>query len=174
MCKQLADIAPDVLVPELRPDEESVRDLALAALTHDIGHGPLSHVWEREVVRQFDREKWCSTLALDAREPGMATTTWHELTTQGLLAHDGELHNVLEIQEAGTAERVRKLLLKQYPVRYLSRILSGDVDCDRCDFLLRDALHTGVAYGRYDINWVRLFWRATLVAGSGRGRPGRE
>jgi uncharacterized protein len=155
MCRQLAAVAPDVVVLELRPDEEIVRDVALAALTHDIGHGPLSHVWEREVVRQFDRERWCEVLGLDPKEPGFVGTSWHELITQGLLAcPDTALHRVLEIQEAGTAERVRKLLLKQYPLRYLSRMLSGDVDCDRCDFLLRDALHTGVAYGRYDIDWL--------------------
>jgi len=28
------------------------------------------------------------------------------------------------------------------------------VDFDRCDFVLRDARQTGVAYGRYDLNWL--------------------
>src|SRR5262249_13963249 len=37
---------------------------------------------------------------------------------------------------------------------YLARAVSGTVDVDRCDYLLRDAHATGVPYGRYDLDWL--------------------
>ena len=39
-------------------------------------------------------------------------------------------------------------------VPYLPKLLSSDVDIDRADFVLRDAFQTGVAYGRFDLNWL--------------------
>lgn len=142
-------------MPFLRPGPSAIRDLALASLCHDLGHGPLSHVWEREVVGEnFDRMAWGRALGIE-NEPTLDKSKWHELVGQALLAWpDGQLHRLLEQQEEGTSLRVRKLLSKEYYLTYLPRLLSGDVDCDRCDFILRDAHETGVAYGRYDLNWL--------------------
>jgi HD superfamily phosphohydrolase len=36
----------------------------------------------------------------------------------------------------------------------LTSAFAGDVDVDRCDFILRDAFQTGVAHGRYDLDWL--------------------
>lgn len=153
--KHLYEVTQEYFVPFLRPGASEIRDLALAALCHDLGHGPLSHVWEREVVGEnFDRAAWCRALEID-EEPGFATIKWHELVGQALLAWpDGQLHRLLEQQEEGTSTRVRKLMGKEYYLSYLPRLLSGDIDLDRCDFILRDAHETGVAYGRYDLNWL--------------------
>src|SRR5438445_706777 len=38
----------------LQPDESIVRDLVIAALCHDLGHGPLSHAWEYNVIGELD------------------------------------------------------------------------------------------------------------------------
>ena len=153
--KQLGQSTRDTLFPFLRPGATAVRDLALAALAHDIGHGPLSHVWERQVIGDnFDRSKWIGALDLSP-EPELLDLKWHELVAQGLLAwEDGELHQLLEQHEIGSSIRIRQLLLGKYHPQYLPRLLSSDVDVDRCDFILRDAHQTGVAYGRYDINWL--------------------
>jgi hypothetical protein len=154
--RQVAEAIRGFLVPELGPDDAVVRDLALAALCHDLGHGPLSHVWEREVVGEnFDRSAWATALGLPAAEPQLATLKWHEVVGQALIAWpDGQLHKLLEQQEEGTSLRVRRLLTRIYDLPYLPRLLSSDVDFDRCDFIMRDARQTGVAYGRYDLNWL--------------------
>lgn len=153
--RQIQESAKGFLIPFLTPDETSIRDAALGALCHDLGHGPLSHVWERAVVGDdFDRKKWLSSLGLKP-DPLLDKIKWHELVGQALLAWpDGYLHKLLEQQEEGTSSRIRHLLLKQYYQPYLPRIISGDIDVDRCDFILRDAHQTGVAYGQFDLDWM--------------------
>jgi len=151
---RLEEASREVLSDVLRVDEEARRDLALAALCHDLGHGPLSHVWEREVVRQWDRTAWYHSLGL-ADDPPRAQLKWHEAVGQAILRWpDGELHTLLEHQEAGTSKRIAALLLGEHYLPYIPALLSSDIDVDRCDFLLRDAHQTGVAYGRFDLDWL--------------------
>lgn len=153
---RLREQARGHLAPGLRADDLAVRDLAVAALCHDLGHGPLSHLWERAVMgRDFDRSKWIAAYGLQGDADDLAHSSWHEIVTQALLAWpDGELHRVLERMEAGAAERIRAMLRGRYGLEYLPRLLSSDVDIDRADYLLRDAYATGVAYGRYDVDWL--------------------
>jgi hypothetical protein len=46
------------------------------------------------------------------------------------------------------------MLRGEYYIPYLPRLLASDLDVDRADFLRRDTHQTGVAYGRYDLNWL--------------------
>ncbi len=153
--RHLRETTRDFLAEPLRPFESEVRDFAIAALCHDLGHGPLSHVWEREVIGEpFAREQWRKSLGLPD-DPAFEGLRWHELVGQALLAWpEGELHQLLEQRETGSTTRIRLLLLGEYYVPYLPRLLSSDIDVDRCDFIMRDALQTGVAYGRFDLSWL--------------------
>jgi hypothetical protein len=36
----------------------------------------------------------------------------------------------------------------------LRQLVSGELDADRMDYLLRDSFYTGVNYGRYDLDWL--------------------
>jgi len=160
-CHQLRDATGGFLGPLMRPDPAITRDVALAALLHDLGHGPLSHVWERQVAG-FSHADWCNAMDLE-QTPALSRLKWHELVGQGLIAWpDGPLHEHLERQEELTSERIRHLLLGTYEVPYLPQILSSDIDVDRCDFVRRDSHMTGVAHGRYDLNW--LLSTATVTA----------
>jgi HD superfamily phosphohydrolase len=153
--RHIKEAAREFFAPVLCPDETVIRDLAVAALCHDLGHGPLSHAWEREMVRSFDRTAWSEALGLNPNEPALKDLKWHELVTQGLLAwEDGQLHQLLEQHEKGSSTRIRGLLSGQYDIHYIPRLLSSDVDVDRADFLKRDTHQTGVAYGRYDLDWL--------------------
>ena len=152
--RQLQEKALDLFAEPLLPDETTIRDLAVAALCHDLGHGPLSHAWEREIIGNFDPKAWCDSLGLDSSYYD-AKLKWHELIGHGLLAWpDGQLNRLLEEHEEGSSGRIRKLLLGKYDLPYLPRLLSGDIDVDRCDFIRRDTHQTGVAYGRYDLDWL--------------------
>jgi hypothetical protein len=151
--RRLEDATEETLDRALRPDQEARRDVAVAAVVHDIGHGPLSHAWEA-FVEGYDHAAWCAKLDV----PHLASRidlNWHELVGQALLAWpEGELHRALEVQQAGFSVRVRELLDGQHYLSYVPRLLAADIDVDRGDYMARDALMTGVAYGRYDIDWL--------------------
>lgn len=141
----------------LQPDESIVRDLVAAALCHDLGHGPLSHAWEYNVIGEFDaatRIAWSTSLGLRDQSWLPEVKGWHELVTQSLLLTPGPLNSLLESVESGMSERVAALLGARFYLPYLTRLFASDVDVDRCDFILRDAHGSGVAYGRYDLDWL--------------------
>jgi hypothetical protein len=154
--RQLRDETAKLFVPDLVLDEHAIADFAVAALCHDLGHGPLSHAWEREIIGdRFDRDAWAANFGLPKDDIAVKTLKWHELIGQGLLAWpDGQLHRLLELQETGRADRIRNLLNGKYYYSYLPRLLHSDVDVDRADFIMRDTHNTGVAYGRFDLNWL--------------------
>jgi HD superfamily phosphohydrolase len=150
------DRSRDFLIDELSPTPESIRDMAVAALCHDLGHGPLSHAWEREIVGEdYDFDRWIQKLGLTAEKDNLRDAKWHELVGQGFLAwEDGKLHRLLEGHDAGFSRRLRFLLRGKYYLPYLPRLLDSDIDVDRADFLRRDTHQCGVAYGRYDLDWL--------------------
>jgi HD superfamily phosphohydrolase len=154
--RRLASAGTGYLARSLTPDDFAVRDFALAALFHDLGHGPLSHAWEREIVgEEYDFDLWKRALGLDGDQLVQEKVKWHVLVGQALLAWpDGELHKMLEQHERGSSERLRAFLLGQYYIPYLPRLLDSDIDIDRADFLRRDTFQCGVAYGRYDLDWL--------------------
>lgn len=155
--RQLAENSRDFLMSNLLPNAASIRDLAVAALCHDLGHGPLSHAWETEIIgRNFDRAGWMKRLAIPESETHLLhDAKWHEIVGHALLGWEGgDLHQLLEQHERGFSLRLRALLRGKYFLSYLPHLLRGDVDVDRADFIRRDTHQTGVAYGRYDLDWL--------------------
>jgi len=139
------------------PSDIAIRDLAVAALCHDLGHGPLSHAFEREVIGEhYDFNSWCHKFGVsEADRELLRGAKWHELASSALLGwEEGQLHKLLESHDALFSKRVRYLLRGEYYLHYLPRLLSSDIDVDRADFIRRDTHQTGVAYGRYDLDWL--------------------
>jgi len=104
-----------------------------AALLHDLGHGPFSHMIER-AFGAHGRHEEVSKRMIDDPDSGVF---------EALNRHMG----ASEIQEI-------KNLLDFHEHPFLHDIVSGSLDADRMDYLLRDSHFTGVAYGSYDIEWV--------------------
>ncbi|MCB9615425.1 MAG: HD domain-containing protein [Sandaracinus sp.] len=123
----------DALPPEHRLDADGMRDALAAALLHDLGHGPFSHLFEEVQPGHKHHEDW-TVEAL--RDPGT------------------EVHRALEGLSSGMAERVAGMLHGEHRLRYLARAVSGTLDVDRADYLLRDSHMTGVRYGLYDLDWL--------------------
>lgn len=105
-----------------------------AALVHDLGHGPFSHLFEDLVSRPGGHEGWTQRIL---RDPSTGA------------------HQALESIRTGLAEDVAELLAGRARLPYLARAVSGTLDVDRCDYLLRDSLMTGVRYGLYDLDWLQ-------------------
>lgn len=116
-----------------RLTSERARDAVVAALLHDVGHGPFSHLFE------------------DAMPDGPK----HEVWTKRIIETEGtEVNAVLRAVDAGLPRRVSDLVVGKHELRYLANTVSGAFDVDRCDYLLRDAYSTGVSYGTFDLDWL--------------------
>ena len=117
----------------LDPDRRSRgrRLIRVAALVHDIGHAPFSHSAEGLFVDGID----------------------HEEMTRRLLGID-EMRTIFDRTGDGlTPEAVIELLAGPADAtgRLLAQIISGELDVDKMDYLLRDSLYCGVRYGSYDL-----------------------
>lgn len=117
------------------------RRIRLAALLHDIGHLPFSHAGET------------ATLALALPAIGERKEEAHESITAALIEGDRDIGSVLSSDEDRLA--VLDLLRKAKETEpLLWQILSGPLDADKLDYLLRDSLMTGVKYGVFDLDRV--------------------
>ena len=115
-----------------------------AALLHDVGHAPYSHNLE----------------ALLARHTGRFHDDVASLVTEGIIA------TVLESYGLDPG-RVAGLIAGEG--RY-GQLISGELDVDRMDYLIRDAHHTGVPYGTID--HARLIQELRFVDGTLALGPG--
>ncbi len=112
---------------------ERARDALAAALLHDVGHGPFSHLFEEAIPGGVTHEEW---------------------STRIVLSPETEVHQVLAKTDPALPERVASLIRGEHELPYLAHAVSGTFDVDRCDYLLRDAHFTGVSYGSYDLDWL--------------------
>ncbi|MEZ4288606.1 MAG: hypothetical protein R3A47_10790 [Polyangiales bacterium] len=79
----------------------------------------------------------------------------HETWTQEiLLDSETDVHRALNAFSTGMPERVAALLRGECRLGYLISAVSGTLDVDRADYLLRDSHMTGVRYGLYDLDWL--------------------
>ena len=112
---------------------EKAKVVKAAALLHDTGHGPFSHACER------------------AFEAGKQ----HEDRSQSIItAPESAVPRILREVAWIKPEEVRSLIGKGHPYPFLTDIVSSQLDADRMDYLLRDAMATGVHYGKFDAEWV--------------------
>ena len=111
--------------------DEEIQAFRLAALLHDVGHGPFSHIFEHILSR--------------------ANRTHEDITTW--LIQKSELADVLK--EAGIDAREMSLLavgkLESKEKSYFNQVIRSSVDVDKLDFIVRDSFHTGAEYGGVDV-----------------------
>ncbi|WP_178916931.1 HD domain-containing protein [Natronomonas gomsonensis] len=111
-------------VEKLDVEDDLARRLRIAALVHDAGHGPFGHQTEAAIERHLGR-------------------------------HHDEIEWLLSDTELGDAIESRGLDPKSVAETVdgggpLGDLVSGPLDVDRMDYLVRDAHHTGVPYGTID------------------------
>lgn len=119
--------------PAVERTLERSAEIRAAALLHDVGHGPFSHTFENVLGESVGRhETWSRRIIEDP------SSDVHQVLTR----HGLDVDYVSALIDA-TADD----LLAQ-------DIVSSQLDADRMDYLLRDSLMTGVAYGKIDLAWI--------------------
>ena len=143
----------NVLLDRLEVAKEEEKELLVASLIHDVGHGPYSHVTE-PLIKRF-------------------TGKSHEDIEDIIFGQDATLSKTIaEVLEEYRLDK-RKIISyikgerAEYEAeRVFAKILNGEIDVDKMDYLVRDSYYTGVAYGVVDN--IRLiqgldFFKGSLV-----------
>jgi len=160
---KLSDEVRDV-VPEPGSLDHAVSRslLRIAALCHDTGHLPFSHAAEDELLPDgWDHERMtCEILRSEEMR-----AVW------GRMAHRPDPDQLAKI--ALGPRKIEKLGLglsfEPWEAILAEMVVGDSFGADRIDYLLRDSLHTGVAYGRFDhdrlIQTLRIMPAATQERG---------
>jgi HD superfamily phosphohydrolase len=133
---------------------EESEDLRLAALLHDIGHYPYSHLMEKidEVTLTEEVVEGAAPTqkAIDARKTDYPD---HEEVGTLIVTSQSDLTNAIGGKER--AKKVADLFTRSTAGDpQLSKLIHSSLDLDRLDYLLRDSHATGVPYGHVDINYL--------------------
>ena len=102
----------------------------LAGLLHDVGHGPFSHAFEH------------------------VTKHSHEDYTAKIILGKTELNQVLTEISPRLPEDIVSIIEHNHPNDILNQIISGQLDADRMDYLLRDSYFSATSYGQFDLERI--------------------
>lgn len=109
---------------ELFPDDQKLL-VSTAAILHDVGHGPFSHMFEAVF-----------------RDLGLKDLANHEIWTKKLIKEDPQIQEILNRIDSSFSDRLCNIFDHTYKPYYISALVSSQLDVDRFDYLLRDA-HDG-------------------------------
>lgn len=103
----------------------------MAALLHDVGHGPFSHCFEN-----------------------VSHTNHEQFTIKIILDPSTQVNQVLRDIDEKLPLDVASVIAKTHKNPLLVQMISSQIDGDRMDYLLRDSYFSGTAYGRFDIERI--------------------
>jgi HD superfamily phosphohydrolase len=150
MC--LATRILDHLAKEWRISDAQRLAVRCAALLHDVGHGPFSHVFEQ--VTGMHHEAWTDRMLTD---------------------RTSEIHQILAEHSRALPSSVAAIIRGRSRPAFLSQVITSQLDADRFDYLLRDSLMTGVKYGVYElerlIRVLRLDHKGERIVVAANGIP---
>ena len=121
--------------------------LRLSALMHDVGHLPFSHSAENSILPKGKKHEDVSVAVIVSQRDTLEKLYSKEI-----------IDAICQI--IGNQPIISELKL-------LRNIISGSIDADRTDYLIRDSYHCGVDYGSFDYN--RLIESLTVVDSSTDG-----
>ena len=139
-------------------DEEIQRNLQLlrlGALLHDVGHAPFSHAAEFLFMNGLRHEDYSENIILST-EIGEIIDKQNTDEKKSLGITKEEVASLISGRALGSAA-------------FLREIISGQIDADRIDYLLRDSIYCGVDYGRFD--YQRLIHTLTIIPEDTSGNP---
>lgn len=139
----LAGVVVENIPTELSADEK--QKVRLAALLHDVGHAPFSHLFEPFLLKYLGRN-----------HEDMSTWIIANSSLSGVIEEQGFDAKELSNLAVGKPSKPGK--------RFLGQIISSSFDVDKMDFVVRDSYHTGAGYGSVDV--FRLIYTMDILDGN--------
>lgn len=124
----------------------------LAALLHDIGHYPFSHVMEQAISNHYGALLFKIKKDKTKHPKGIQSRFFrHERAGKEVLIKDYELKKVFSKHKIDPRQ-VYSIFMREQPPKF-TNLISSDLDADRIDYLLRTSHHTGLPYGAIDFHY---------------------
>ena len=128
---ELARRTLNIIDPEEKVNKTTRQAVLSAALLHDLGHGPFSHLFEIVSVRDHE-----------------------EYSIDIINSPETDVYKVFEKINPEAREQAVQILRGEHKDPWCNQLISSEVDMDRLDYLLRDSYSTGAAYGQIDWKWL--------------------
>ena len=134
------------------PDDD-FRKLRIAALLHDIGHYPYSHLMEK--IDWDSAQKYITKKGQSEEEESAPLKEYpkHDKLGEIVITRRKDIREKLE---AGgiEPEEIAALVKGQRVGLLIPNLLNASLDVDRLDYLVRDSLNTGLPYGKVDLDYI--------------------
>ena len=130
------------IATKLNLEKHEHKIVMLAALLHDVGHGPFSHAFEGIFKHHaIAHEDWTPLFLKDYLSEAFIKK--FEEMNPGQTLHKEEFSLIKDL-----------IMHRETPKKLLADIVSSQMDADRLDYLRRDSHFCGVTYGEYDFRWL--------------------
>ena len=128
----IASMAGESLYSKGLISRNDILNLRLAALLHDIGHGPFSHLFEEVLQRKKKKS--------------------HEQIGKQIILKT-EIGDIIS-KNGFDKKLIHNLAVGEGKLQFMNEIISGTLSADMMDYLLRDGFFTGAEHAKIDHNRI--------------------
>jgi len=144
----------DLLVGKGHFDEDDQRVIRIAALLHDIGHYPYSHLMEFiDGDKEYRPNLLVKESSLASQQTERVRYPKHEKMGELIISQRDDIKHVLKEADLDPDE-IASIICGQHQNPAYNRLMHSSLDMDRMDYLVRDSLATGVPYGKIDLDYL--------------------
>ncbi|MCE3012198.1 MAG: HD domain-containing protein, partial [Proteobacteria bacterium] len=137
-------------------DKKYHQSLRLAALLHDLGTFPFSHTTEMSYIRFGETTNAKNGKGHPDDHEHLGSFIIKNTDFEGGITHLLKKYGIDPQRISDLVKGVDKSVLA-------NQILHSEIDCDRMDYLLRDAHYSGIHYGTYDRDYLLNHFRSVKV-----------
>lgn len=135
-------------------DQDDKRKMRIAALLHDIGHYPYSHLMEFiDRDEKFRPNLLVKNAAASAPPKKRDRYPKHEKIGQLIVTKRPDVTEILQAAGIDPLE-IASIISGEHSNPAYNRLMKSSLDMDRMDYLVRDSLGTGVPYGHIDLHYL--------------------